>query len=607
MKRVRSYILPLCVLFLFLHPHFALAKDCDDTPVSVMKPEWCDYIKRYPFMAQDAENRRIDVRVKEAMGLADDTPDKMIRSYAFVVSVWKYQFGNFEKNELQGVQVEQAALQTFLKEQGFDEALIIQNDEATADAIRKIMTEYYLPRFMAAAAKGQKIRFLFLFDGHGWQPPSPDASGALALGDMQSDADLDYDHRFSLAELRGLLQDLSPYTQSMVALLGECYSGSVFTGTPYAEGYEIGPSAWIAASAPRGMEAWELGSAGTITGTVFFQDLISVIDHWKAAESALAMGDGSNQVDFEQYTPNLRELVDYINKYHRHGINPKTGQPYPPIIVDTVSVEGKRRSAFRFIVPTKHLVVDGVDLQHADLTGSSVIGHPNISIIHTPEYYKIRGIDLSRGNINDDIDFATVKAEGDISFVYLKATQGKSHVDGKFIPTMDKVLKAGLAVGAYHTFDFCDSVDDQMKNIGTNVPIVDAALPIAIDIEWYNGKPGIPAPCNPTIGDVKSRLRDLSGRIEEHYGKKPVYYLVYNEVKNLIGDDAANSLWIANFSKKAKTKGLDAPWTFWQFTDKGRFPTITNSVDINVFFGDAEQFSKFAKTGQNVAFSLTEQ
>ena len=134
-----------------------------------------------------------------AMGV-QDVGDLSIRSYAFVISVWNYHFPGVAASELTGVKNEETTIVDSLKGQGFDEAIILQNDEAKPDVIRKIFTEYFLKQFSSSSASGRKLGLCLIFDGHGWQPPSTEATGALALSDLQDEGDLNYDHRFSLAE-----------------------------------------------------------------------------------------------------------------------------------------------------------------------------------------------------------------------------------------------------------------------------------------------------------------------------------------------------------------------------------------------------------------------
>ncbi|NTJ35950.1 hypothetical protein G6K86_30510 [Agrobacterium rhizogenes] len=544
--------------------------------------------------------------MKDAMGL-NDTQDSKIRSYAFVISVWDYNFSDAITSELKGVENEQSSLLSFVKSQGFDEALVLENGEANAQTIRKIFTEYYLPKFISASQNGQQIRFMFIFDGHGWQPPSSEATGALALSKLEDEGDLNYDHRFSLAELRGLLADLSPYTRSMVALLGSCYSGSVLRGPGLADDYTPGPSAWIAAAAPNRTQAWILPKE---SGTLFFQDLISTVDHWSAATSQLPADDtASAVVSFAQFTPKLREIIDRINEEHQSARNPeKPDEPYPPFVMDTVSYEGQRKAAFRFIVPAKVTAANGLDIGNVTLTGSAVVGRPNVTVVHTPEYYSVRGIDLSHAS--GDVDFQKLKSSG-VKFAYLKATQGTKFKDARFGGYLKDATASGLPAGAYHFFDYCEGPDQQFQAIIENVP-KSIDLPIAVDLEWkFIAAGGFVKPTDCNSNEViRENFRSLLQKLTIYYGKMPVITTASAFVKAYpIIDDSFGiyPLWIMDYSKSRVAQGtpslpIHTPWTFWQYTDHGTFDGIPGKTfDVSVFFGSDQEFRDFASGKQNVA------
>ncbi|MBZ9907550.1 MULTISPECIES: glycoside hydrolase family 25 protein [Mesorhizobium] len=593
------------------------AYDCENHPVSVADADWCKYFDEFPYTRQDDLGRKVNWLVKESMA-AIDLPDKAIRSYAFVVSVWDYRKGQVDEDEVEGIKADKPAILKFISGQGFDEAIVLNNGDATADRIRKIFTEYYIPKFESAAAAGQKIRFMFIFDGHGWQPRTSGGTGALALAEITDDRDLDYDHRFSLAELRGLLQDVSQYTQASIALLGSCYSGSVFEdGAGHEEDFAPGSAAWIAAAAPRGIEAWELKDR---SGTVFFTNLFRAVETWHGASADLVPQDpgGNIALDMTQYAPTLRDVTTLINTRNFFGgKNPETGQPYPPFMVDTIEFSGGKRAAYRFVagqdLADKVGQNIGLNLDKVAFTGSSIEGRSDITVVHTPATYSIRGIDLSPGNIKDSFDFEKIKSEAGISFVYFKASEGQkpsnpedqSKEDQKFglvKRAWDKARAAGLSVGTYHTFRFCEEAQDQFAYIKERVPRTEGMLPIAIDVEWYNGAPNpLVGNCGSTASKAHAKIYELARDLEDYYGKKPLIYLVSSSVKEIVGDSADYPLWIANYSANAAAIGPGEPWTLWQYTGRGRIPGSQNAVDFNYFFGNEAQFALFRKSGTNIA------
>jgi GH25 family lysozyme M1 (1,4-beta-N-acetylmuramidase) len=72
-----------------------------------------------------------------------------------------------------------------------------------------------------------------------------------------------------------------------------------------------------------------------------------------------------------------------------------------------------------------------------------------VSILSTD--VKIRGLDLSHWNDDDNIDFVVLKANG-IDFVILKVTEADYFVDDTFKTKYERALAAGIIVMPYHFF-----------------------------------------------------------------------------------------------------------------------------------------------------------
>ena len=64
---------------------------------------------------------------------------------------------------------------------------------------------------------------------------------------------------------------------------------------------------------------------------------------------------------------------------------------------------------------------------------------------------RVDGIDVSHHN--GTIKWNEVVKNRKIKFVYVKATEGRSHKDTKFSQNVKGARKAGLEVGAYHFFE----------------------------------------------------------------------------------------------------------------------------------------------------------
>ena len=75
--------------------------------------------------------------------------------------------------------------------------------------------------------------------------------------------------------------------------------------------------------------------------------------------------------------------------------------------------------------------------------------------------YKVRGVLVNE--INGDIDWTKVKKEGNISFAFIKATEGTALRDSNYSKNYLGATKAGLTVGLYHDFVFGSSGEGQAK------------------------------------------------------------------------------------------------------------------------------------------------
>ena len=94
--------------------------------------------------------------------------------------------------------------------------------------------------------------------------------------------------------------------------------------------------------------------------------------------------------------------------------------------------------------------------------------------------YPVRGIDVSHHQ--GEIDWHKIKSQN-ISFAYIKATEGGDFKDPQFKKNWDHALEAGLRVGAYHFFRPETDGVLQAENFISSVPEYKNMLPPAIDVE----------------------------------------------------------------------------------------------------------------------------
>lgn len=84
--------------------------------------------------------------------------------------------------------------------------------------------------------------------------------------------------------------------------------------------------------------------------------------------------------------------------------------------------------------------------------------------------------------------------------------------------------------------------------------------------------------------------RELSAfwdAIFSHYHKTPVVYTTADFQKQYLAEMPIERLWIREVLSTPRQ-----PWTFWQFSPRGRVQGVTTFVDLNVFHGTPEDFAK---------------
>src|SRR5690606_31646704 len=126
-------------------------------------------------------------------------------------------------------------------------------------------------------------------------------------------------------------------------------------------------------------------------------------------------------------------------------------------------------------------------------------------------------------------------------FVFMKATEGKDFVDRRFRRNWAEARRQGLRVGAYHFFSMQSSGEEQARNFIRTVPDEADSLPPVIDVE-------IPLHHEPE--KVQRELEVLVSDLEEHYGKKPLFYVTYDTYHRYIRDAFPDhGIWIRDVIK----------------------------------------------------------
>ena len=215
------------------------------------------------------------------------------------------------------------------------------------------------------------------------------------------------------------------------------------------------------------------------------------------------------------------------------------------------------------------------------IIGLCAVAVITLFVVRSPErpvYRKAnyQGIDVS--NHQGKIDWGKVAQDRNISFVYIKATEGAGFQDKDFRKNWKDAGKSGLRRGAYHFFRSSKDGEVQARNfIRTVGELKYRDLPPVLDIETIH------IGCSKEL--LNQRALQWLKAVEKRYGKKPVVYASSSFVKdNLCKEITSNyPIWVAHYEKDRP--GLE-DWTWWQFTDKAVVKGVPGRVDLSVMKAD---------------------
>ncbi len=215
---------------------------------------------------------------------------------------------------------------------------------------------------------------------------------------------------------------------------------------------------------------------------------------------------------------------------------------------------------------------------------SHFVRYPQFGI-DIPVNYTIHGIDVSK--YQNIIDWPSVKEMNvnnvQISFVFIKATEGLGNEDAFFQRNWKKTRSIGLIRGAYHFFLATKSGKAQAENFINSVTLQSGDLPPVLDIEQTYGVPP---------DKLRERAKEWLETVQAYYGTPPIIYTNVDFYKRYLKDDFDKyPLWVAHYLQPEQPR-IYRNWTFWQHNEDGRVNGIVTHVDFNVFNGDSLEFRK---------------
>lgn len=187
----------------------------------------------------------------------------------------------------------------------------------------------------------------------------------------------------------------------------------------------------------------------------------------------------------------------------------------------------------------------------------------------------IHGIDLS--HYQGDVFWETIGANSKMAYVYLKATEGGTHIDKTYEKNIELAHRYGLKVGSYHFFRPKTDLTQQLENFKSQCRPGDQDLIPMIDIETTGGLK------TDEFCDSLFKFIDL---VEKAYHQKPLLYTYTNFYnKHLQGKLGDYKIMIAQYSNEEPKLADGRDYTMWQYTAKGRINGINTYVDKSRFMG----------------------
>ena len=169
-------------------------------------------------------------------------------------------------------------------------------------------------------------------------------------------------------------------------------------------------------------------------------------------------------------------------------------------------------------------------------------------------------MDLSHHN--DKVDFEVLK-QNNISFAYIKSTEGTSLVDKNYKRNVKQAREQHIVSGAYHFYIFSLSGYEQAVHFLQNSEFKTGDLMPALDIETSENNPYVQD--SAYLQRLTSEIKIFNNEVYKHLGKQPVIYCNMEMYQLVIKDNfSENMLWIVDINNEPDSEIVK--WSLWQYT-----------------------------------------
>mgnify|MGYP005988522209 FL=1 len=163
-------------------------------------------------------------------------------------------------------------------------------------------------------------------------------------------------------------------------------------------------------------------------------------------------------------------------------------------------------------------------------------------------------------------------------FVFLKSTEGTSHIDNKHRVYKNKLDELSIPSGSYHFFSYSTSGREQAKHFLNNTYLKKGDLHPVLDVEFKNHMPN--------KSNVINNVNEFVEYVNNELGVAPIIYCECDFYYKYLKDNLKSECiyWISDFWREPK-----CDYVLWQKTDKFRHSAFKGTIDYNVLNGTQDE------------------
>ena len=196
----------------------------------------------------------------------------------------------------------------------------------------------------------------------------------------------------------------------------------------------------------------------------------------------------------------------------------------------------------------------------------------------------LQGIDIS--SWQKGLDITRVP----LDFVIVKATQGTKYVNPDCARAVDQALGAGKMAGVYHYVSGGNAVAEADYFVSQIRGWIGR---VVIAIDWESNE-------NSVWGNI-GYLRQVAQRVIDKTGVKPMIYASSSDFPWDLCKSLNLGTWVAQYANMNPTGYQDKPWNetsygcaIRQYSSSGRLHGWSGNLDLNKFYGDADDWRAYA-------------